>query len=127
MLPLIFKTNTMLYYNLDTIFKARQIEKPYSFLVKIGIAPHTATRLINENVRVMRLDHIELICKNLHCEPNDLLAYKHDKNAVLPENHPLNNLLPKEEHNQWQETLKTIPLKQLKEIASIINHANLEK
>lgn len=124
---LIIKINTMLYYNLDTIFKARQIEKPYSFLVKIGIAPHTATRLINDDVRVMRLDHVELLCKNLHCEPNDLLVYKNDRKTALPQNHPLNNLIQQEQHNQWQETLKTIPLKQLKEIASIINQASTEK
>ncbi|HQW68571.1 MAG TPA: helix-turn-helix transcriptional regulator [Flavobacterium sp.] len=117
----------MLAFNLQTIFKARQIDKPYSFLVKIGIAPHTATRLLNNNVRVMRLDHIELLCKNLHCEPNDLLQYKNDKNTVLPQNHPLNNLIPQQQDNQWQETLKTIPLKQLKEIASIINQSNTEK
>lgn len=117
----------MLVFNLKTIFTARQIDKPYSFLVKIGIAPHTATRLINENVRVMRLDHVELLCKNLHCEPNELLAYKQDKNEVLPQNHPLYNLVQQPQDNQWQEALRTIPLKQLKEIAAIINQTNPEK
>ena len=117
----------MLAYNLKTIFAARQIDKPYSFLVKIGIAPHTATRLLNNEVRVMRIDHVELLCKNLYCEPNDLFVYRNTKNSVLPQNHPLNNLLQKPEDNQWQETLRTIPLKQLKEIAAIINQPNPEK
>lgn len=116
----------VLSFNRNTIFKARQIEKPYTFLVKIGIAPHTATRLLNNKVRVMRLDHIELLCQNLHCEPNDLLTYNLDKDTVLSQNHPLNHLLSQQEDNQWQEKLKTIPLKQLKEIATIISQSNPE-
>lgn len=116
----------MLAFNLKAIFEARQIEKPYSYLVKIGIAAHTATRLLNSDVRVMRLDHVELLCKNLHCEPNDLLSFKNDKDAILPQNHPLNNLIPQEEDNNWQETLKTVPLKQLKEIALIINQSKTD-
>ena len=84
----------MLYLNLHHVFKIRQIERPYSFLVKIGIAPQTATKILNDYMHVMRLSHIELICKALYCEPNDLLAYKQDANNPLPEYHPLLNLLP---------------------------------
>lgn len=124
MLFLIFTINNMLSFNLQQVFKIRQIEKPYSFLVKIGIAPHTATRLLNNQVRVMRLDHIELLCQNLHCEPNDLLVYNKDQNNIFAQNHPLNNLIFKQNDNNWQETLKTIPLKQLKEITSIITNTD---
>ncbi|WP_284651232.1 helix-turn-helix domain-containing protein [Flavobacterium terrisoli] len=111
----------MLYYNLKPIFAARQIEKPYSFLVKIGIAPHTAHKILNNRSHVMRLDNLSLICKALYCEPNDLLAYKPDTINPIAETHPLNNLLPKDDNNNWQQQLKTMPLSKLKEITQILN------
>jgi DNA-binding Xre family transcriptional regulator len=111
----------MLYFNLKPIFAARQIDKPYSFLVKIGIAPHTAHKILNNDTHVMRLDNLELICKALYCEPNDLLAYRPDKVTPLPENHPLNNLLPLPEDNDWQQQLKTMPLSKLKQITKNLN------
>ncbi len=111
----------MLYLNLQHIFRIRQIERPYTFLVKIGIAPHTATKILSSNVYVMRLNHIEMICKALYCEPNDLLAFKQETNNPLPESHPLLNLLPSEENNNWQEQLKTMPLSKLNKISKMLN------
>ena len=85
----------MLHYNLKPVFKVRQIDKPYPFLVKAGIATHGASKIIRNNMHVMRLNHVEIICKALYCEPNDLLAYKQEINNPLPENHPLLNLISK--------------------------------
>ena len=48
----------MLYLNLKSVLEARQIEKPYSFLVKIGIAPHTASKILANDTHVMRLDNL---------------------------------------------------------------------
>jgi DNA-binding Xre family transcriptional regulator len=114
----------MLYFNLQAIFKARQIERPYTFLVKIGIAPHTATRILNSNMQVLRLNHIALICKALYCEPNDLLAYKQESNDPLPETHPLLNLIPNNSDTSWQDQLKTMPLSQLNKITALLNQPN---
>jgi DNA-binding Xre family transcriptional regulator len=114
----------MLYLNLQHIFKIRQIERPYTFLVKIGIAPHTATKILSSNVYIMRLNHIEMICRALYCEPNDLLAFKQETNNPLPESHPLLNLLPSEENNNWQEQLKTMPLSKLNKISKMLNQTN---
>lgn len=110
----------MLSFNLMPIFKARQIEKPYTFLVKSGIAPHTATRILNGKVKIMRLDHIEILCQVLHCEPSELLVYKPNLDNEISENHPLNKLLPKNDDLSWQETFKTVSLSRLKEIGKII-------
>jgi DNA-binding Xre family transcriptional regulator len=111
----------MLYFNLKPIFKARQIEKPYTFLVKIGIAPHTAHKILNNNTHVMRLDNLEIICKALYCEPNELLAYKPDNSNPIAKDHPLNKLIPTQDNTDWQEQLKTMPLSKLKQMAQILN------
>jgi DNA-binding Xre family transcriptional regulator len=86
----------MLSLNLIPIFKARAIEKPYSFLVKAGLSPHSATNILNNKTHVFRLDHIELLCRVLVCEPNDLLVWNPDKGQNIdviskPKRRPCNN------------------------------------
>ena len=61
----------MLSYNILPIFKARGIDKPFSFLIKAGISPTVAHKIVDNQTRVLRLDHIEIICQHLHCTPND--------------------------------------------------------
>lgn len=51
----------MLSLNLNQIFKARGIERPYTFLVKAGFTPHSANALLNSKTKTFRLDHIENI------------------------------------------------------------------
>jgi hypothetical protein len=45
---------------------------------------------------------------------------------VLNNNHPLNKLIPEQEDFNWQETLKTLPVSKLKEVAKFINDAKQE-
>lgn len=41
----------MLLFNLESVVRARQVERPYSFLVKAGISPHSAITLLNSESR----------------------------------------------------------------------------
>jgi len=117
----------MLSFNLSPIFKARGIEKPYSFLVKSGLAPHSANVLLSSQTRSFRLDHVELLCKILICEPNDILVYREDASHKIAEDHPLNNLKQSEANKSLKETITTIPYKQLKELTNQINQMEAEK
>ncbi len=110
----------MLNLDLQHIFKARGIDKPYTFLVKAGFTPHTATSICSNSTRVFKLDHIELLCKALVCEPNDLLSFTADKGEVLQSDHPLLKLQHTEIEQNWRQTLATIPYKQLKELSKTI-------
>ena len=104
----------MLSLHLQPIFKARGIEKPFSFLVKAGFNYNTAHRLIKGIPSVFRLDHIEQLCKVLVCEPNDLLVWAPNKNEMMTENHPLRALQRTDNDNNIKELLSTTPLKELK-------------
>ena len=110
----------MLTFNLAPIFNARGVKKPYSFLVKAGISPHGAHTIINSNTRVLRLDHIEILCRILVCEPNDLLQFTPNSNQHLSPDHPLNGLLQNAAETDLNQTLSKIPFKQLKEITKQI-------
>lgn len=113
----------MLSINLAPIFKIRGIEKPFTFLVKNGFTHHAAHLLINGKNRVFRLDHIELLCNLLICEPNDLLAYTPDQNKNLPTNHPLTKLSHLNT-DTIKDTLATMPLSELKNITNTIINNN---
>jgi hypothetical protein len=45
-----------------------------------------------------------------------------DKDEVLPEGHPLQNLKQEETFENWEKTLATIPLGKLKELAKGIKN-----
>ena len=117
----------MLIYNLDGIMKARQIERPYSFLVKAGISPHTAVTLLNSSARSFRLEHVEILCELLHCEPNDLLTFIPNKTQKTNDNHPLNKFIEKSDGFDWREVLKTASIAQLKEASKLISEAKENK
>lgn len=109
----------MLTLNLYPIFKARGIERPYTFLVKAGLTSHTANVLLNSKTKVFRLDHIEKLCLILKCDPSDLLAWYPNKNEIIDENHPLAKL----KHSgsptiDLKATLLNMPYKELKSFSS---------
>lgn len=109
----------MLNLNLKPIFEARGIERPYTYLVKAGISRATAHNILSSKTRVFRLDHIELLCKLLICEPNDLLSYKADPQTTLHETHPLNNLRKEEAYqSSIKDSLANIPYKELKALTA---------
>ncbi len=79
---------------------------------------------MNRNFSGFKLNHMELICKALFCQPNDLLQWMPDKNEILADNHPLQKMKQEETYDNWQKTLATIPLEQLKEVAKTIERKN---
>ncbi len=108
----------MLTLHIAPVFKARGIDKPFSFMVKNGMTPHSAHKLLSGTLRVIRLDHVEFLCRILVCEPNDLLYWSPSGQEKLPASHPLTQLKQAGFDTNWKETLASVPLHQLKEITS---------
>ena len=102
----------MLIFNLGPIFKARGIERPYSFLVKSGISHTSAINILNSQTRSFKLEHVEILCNVLNCEPNDLLAWIPNKNQQNTENSPLNKLKQTTTGVSIQETIAAMPYKE---------------
>ena len=78
----------MLTFNFKRVFKARGIEKPFSYLVKAGYSDSFATRVVNSKIERMNLKDVEALCGMLNCTPNDILEWIPDKNEKNTENHP---------------------------------------
>ena len=90
-------------------------------MVKAGISPASANAILDSSVRTFKLDHIELLCKILVCEPNDLLLWTPNKDQQYANDHPLFNLQQQDSFKDMKQTMATIPYKQLKEITKQIN------
>ena len=118
----------MLTLNLNHIFKARGIERPYTFLVKAGFTPHSANALLNSKTKTFRLDHIEKLCVVLKCEPYDLLAWYPNKNEIIQEDHPLTKLKHYESNAiDLKTTLLNMPYSELKSLSSKLTEEGKEK
>jgi len=104
----------MLTINLQPIFAARGIERPFSYLVKAGLSNIVAHRLINSTGLSFQLRHIETLCTILCCTPNDIVVWQPDANKQpLPSGHPLHQLQPKPMPANLQNLFKQMPLNDL--------------
>jgi DNA-binding Xre family transcriptional regulator len=116
----------MLYFDFSTIFKLRNISSPYRLLIDNGIASKTAQKIINGSGKTILLEHMETICRLLHCTPNDVIRFKPDANQSMASDYPLNGLQKKAEDLAIGDMLQTIPLDQLKSIAALLKQQKTE-
>lgn len=104
----------MLVLDLTPVLNARNITKPYSFLVKGGLTHHTATNILNKYSRQLHINNLGLLCKMLCCEPSDLFTWIPDKNDRLQADHPLHNLAHRQ--NEPPADLSAVPYQKVKEL-----------
>ncbi|NLT51332.1 MAG: helix-turn-helix transcriptional regulator [Ignavibacteria bacterium] len=106
----------MLQFNFTRIFKARGIDKPFSFLVNSGYSANTATRIANNRVNRFDLADLEKICLLLNCTPNDILEWIPAKEDENNENHPFASLKRTGLEIQVLQVLNTLPINELTEL-----------
>jgi DNA-binding Xre family transcriptional regulator len=110
----------MLIFNFTRIFKARGIDKPFSYLVKVGYSDNYATRIANNRIQRLNLADLEKLCELFHCTPNDLLEWIPDSRAVTDEKHPLMSIKRSNKVVQLTQMLNSVPLDKLNEIENVI-------
>jgi DNA-binding Xre family transcriptional regulator len=93
----------MLSLNLQPIFKARGIDKPFSYLTSAGFPSYTAHNLLNAKTVTFRLSHIDKLCSLLNCTPNDLLVWTPNRNQKLADTHPITRLKKQNTDLNWQD------------------------
>ena len=110
----------MLAFNFTRIFKARGIDKPFSYLVKGGYSDNFATRIVNNRMQRLNLTDIEKLCELLQCTPNDLLEWIPDSKDSTNDNHPLISIKRSNKVFQLTQILNSVPLDKLSEIENLI-------
>ena len=111
----------MLTFNFTRIFKSRGIDKPFSYLVKLGYSDNYATRIVNNKIERLTLKDIEKLCELFQCTPNDFLEWIPGSNDLKNENHPLSSLKRSDKVLQLTKILNSVPLDKLADIETMIN------
>ena len=109
----------MISFSLNAVCKARGIAKPYSFLVKNGFLPTSASKLVKGNVEYLRLEYLERICSLLNCLPNDLFEWVPENKADDVPEHPLYAIRKREEINV-ADVLRSLPMEKIKEVEALV-------
>lgn len=110
----------MLKYNFERVFKAKGIDKPFTFLRKAGFSDNFATKVKNSRVNRLSLDLLERLCVSIVCTPNDFMEWVPDKDQQINENHPLNELKRTDKILDLTRTLNSLPLSKLEEVERFI-------
>ncbi len=63
--------------NLDVMLAKRKM-RSNELAEKIGLTPVNLSILKTGKIKVIRLSTLEAICKELNCQPGDILEYKED-------------------------------------------------
>ena len=110
----------MLSFNFNRVFKARGINKPFSYLVRAGYSDNFATRIVNNRNRRLDLDDIEKLCELFRCTPNDFLEWIPESKDKTNENHPLISIRRSDKVVQLTQLINSVPLEKLMEIENVI-------
>lgn len=81
--------NSSIVLDLKSILLARNILHPSAYLLKIGINSFTANKMLKDEAVQINFRQLTILCQNLNCTPNDLMALRQ---MELPETHALHAL-----------------------------------
>jgi len=110
----------MLIYNFDRIFKARGIDKPFTFLKNAGYPENFSSRIKNNKVNKLELKSLESLCLLLKCTPNDVLVWIPDSGTAVDETHPMRALKKNPNDVDMVKTINSIPIGKLELIEKLI-------
>jgi DNA-binding Xre family transcriptional regulator len=81
--------NSSIVLHLAPILSARNIVRPFAFLLKIGITNNTVNKMLKGEAVQLNFRQLTSLCTHLNCTPNDLFALR---NIDLPLHHQLQQL-----------------------------------
>ncbi|MBN2681400.1 MAG: helix-turn-helix transcriptional regulator [Bacteroidales bacterium] len=107
----------MLRLNCETVYKLRNISRPFYFLRNNGFTYSVAQKITNKNSEYLKMRDIHKLCKVLYCTPNDILEFVPNGE---PEGHPLYDLVKKETKIEYDKTIRTLPVEELRELEDFL-------
>lgn len=112
---------TMINYNFYRIFKARGVDKPFTYLTKAGFSDNYATKIKNNKIRRIGLKELEKLCILLRCTPNDFYEWIPENDGQVNKDHPLNVIRKSDKVFDLTKTLNSVPLGELDKLEELIN------
>ena len=99
----------MLTFNLKRVFALRGITDPIPFMIEAGIIRQTANNLFKQQTSIVKIEHLDVLCRLLNCTPNDFFEWQGGASS-LSESHSLNSLRRTQTAQTIKEMVKDIPL-----------------
>lgn len=112
----------MIKYNFNRVFKARGIDKPFTYLTKAGFSDNFATKIKNDKIKRLGLKELEKLCILLRCTPNDIYEWNPDDDSQVDKDHPLSVIRKSDKVFDLTKTLNSVPLAELDKIEELINN-----
>lgn len=106
----------MLKFNLKTYLQLRNVNKPRTFLINLGIYHGTARKILSGEMDTLQLRHLENICRALRCTPNDILEWMPDPQRPVDESHPLYQLASNKNLNRLLEKIGKLSVEELERL-----------
>lgn len=111
----------MLVFNLSRVMTLRGVDRHYTYLVRQGFSPQTASALINNRVKQVKIAHLGRLCRLLQCTPNDLFEWQADADERTGEKHPLHSLRRENSAESLRASLNELPIDKMDQLQQIIN------
>ena len=99
------------------IMNARNIQTPFTFLLKIGISNSTASKMLKGKAVQVNFDQLTKLCLNLNCTPNDIMALRY---LTVPENHALKVMRKLESHEEEKSVKEWMSGKSVAEVREMM-------
>lgn len=110
----------MLRYNFEPIFRLRKIERPFTFLKKIGIGDYKARQISQGKLDNISTRDLEKLCLFLNCTVHDVMEWEPDGNLENPEKRALSVLRRRQKDVDWEEAIKSVPVEIAGEVVDMI-------
>lgn len=110
----------MFKFTFDRFFKAKGIDKPFTFLVRAGFSENFATRVNQNRVQRIGLKELEKLCLALRCTPNDLIDWIPDQTINTDKEHPIHALRKSGKEIDLRGVLQSMTLDELEDIDVLI-------
>lgn len=111
----------MLEYNIQSLFRARNIKEKIKFLTNHDISLNLAHRICSGQYDKISIEVMEKLCRAFNCTPNDIYRFTPDSEADKSELVALNKIAHPETAFTDTQVLYNLPLDKLSELAAIIN------
>ncbi len=89
----------MMKLRIADLCKERMIEKAYTLFVEAGISKTKTRQYLDGKTNRLMLDDVEILCRLLHCTPNQLMEWTPKSKAEDYEGNPLQAIRKKPPFN----------------------------
>ena len=109
----------MLHYNIERAILMRGHINPKSYLKRMGFTRFIISNLLSKPKNI-RMEHIEKLCLDLHCTPNDLMEWIPSESEPIEDNHPLTKLRRNGLSTPVYSALLSVPAEKLDEAVAYL-------